>query len=134
MTQKKSTRTTPRGKRRLLKLAAFLEALPKDKFYFGTTLHKVEHNCPTVACAIGWTPVVFPKLTKRFGVKSIGTSGSYVGDRYYSELAMDLFDVSKSDAEALFSPGIHSLSLTALNPLVPPSAVAANIRLFLTFP
>jgi len=128
-------RTTSRGKRRLLKLAAFLEALPENKFYFGTTLQKVEHNCPTVACAIGWTPVVFPKLTKRFGVgRKIETSGSGVGNRYYSELARDLFDISQRDAEMLFSPQWEPTELTVLSNDATPSAVAANIRLFLTLP
>lgn len=48
--------------KRLLKLCDFLEKLPPKKFNFATTLS--EEECGTVGCAIGWTPMVFPRSIK----------------------------------------------------------------------
>lgn len=51
--------------KRLEKLADFLYNLPKEKFNFGTLMKKTNsEGCGTVCCAIGWTPVVFPKLVE----------------------------------------------------------------------
>lgn len=55
------------GKRRLLKLIAFLEKLPRRKFDFSQVVAKGKQNghyCATVACAGGWLPAVFPKLVR----------------------------------------------------------------------
>lgn len=62
-------------KRRMLRLARFLDNLPEDKFNIMFFLEEhvkkpptrkdvEDHVCKTVACAIGWSPVVFPKLLK----------------------------------------------------------------------
>lgn len=59
-------------KARLLKLAKFLDKLPREKFDFSTitTLGKKsmpealkagKHFCGTVGCAIGWMPACFPR-------------------------------------------------------------------------
>lgn len=53
--------------KRLTKLIAFLRALPRSKFYFGDDVLESKtngHTCATVACAIGWTPAIFPRLVK----------------------------------------------------------------------
>lgn len=53
--------------RRLKKLIAFLRELPRRKFDFTQEVSKTKsngHTCATVACAIGWTPVVFPRYVK----------------------------------------------------------------------
>lgn len=59
-------------RQRLLKLANFLDALPRKKFdlcsYVNTenvdddvSVKKNLLNCGTTACAIGWCPTVFPR-------------------------------------------------------------------------
>ena len=55
-------------KQRLLKLADFLESLPRGRFdlsiiakYGDNGNTPAEKGCGTAACAIGWTPVVFPR-------------------------------------------------------------------------
>lgn len=53
--------------RRLKKLIAFLRELPRGKFYFGDDVKESKsngHTCATVACAIGWTPAIFPRVLK----------------------------------------------------------------------
>ncbi len=58
--------------KRLLKLADFLDKLPRAKFDFGViamqdgkpmleALKAGKERCGTVACAIGWMPAVFPR-------------------------------------------------------------------------
>lgn len=62
-------------KKRLLKLADFLDKLPTQKFRFDVfaiedgkpmleALEAGEANCGTVACAIGWMPAIFPRQIK----------------------------------------------------------------------
>jgi hypothetical protein len=57
---------------RLLKMAAFLEALPPHKFgfqnyvYLGSkspaeALAAPDEHCGTTACAVGWMPAIFPE-------------------------------------------------------------------------
>ena len=63
------TTTTPWPRHygdRLLRLAKFLEKLPRRKFDFAELVADTEKrhgkDCGTVCCAVGWTPAVFPKL------------------------------------------------------------------------
>lgn len=87
------------GKRRLRKLIAFLRVLPRRRFNFGEVVH---HNCKTTACAIGWTPKVFPRIVEwtkrdqvlRFRGKKRATDFHIVAERIFgieSGTAMDLF-------------------------------------------
>ncbi len=48
---------------RLNKLANYIEKLPKKNFDFGV-FSAEKHGCGTVGCAIGYMPLVFPKLAK----------------------------------------------------------------------
>lgn len=48
-------------KNRLLKLAEFLDKLPKEKFDFSSVISKNEGKCGTICCAVGWLPTVFPR-------------------------------------------------------------------------
>lgn len=53
-------------KKRLLKLANFLESVPRKKFDLGVVMvsgniEQVEAKCPTAACACGYCPTVFPR-------------------------------------------------------------------------
>src|SRR5438093_919703 len=58
--------------KRLLKLADFLDELPREKFDFGQIAYQGGKpmaealklgavRCGTVACAIGWMPAVWPR-------------------------------------------------------------------------
>ena len=49
--------------KRLRKLIAFLRTLDSDHFDFEILRHE-SNQCGTIACAIGWTPTVFPSLIK----------------------------------------------------------------------
>src|SRR3990167_4454422 len=51
---------------RLLKLAAFLEKLPAEKFDISNWITKLgnKNGCGTVACAVGWCPKIFPTNVK----------------------------------------------------------------------
>ncbi len=58
-------------KKRLLKLADFLSKLPESKFNLSVItddLDKptVEKSCKIAACAMGWCPIVFPRLMRYF--------------------------------------------------------------------
>ncbi len=77
MTDETTTTTalTTVGAKRLLKLAAFLRELPRQKFDFGTFFEQGDkaplealaagaHRCGTVGCAIGWMPAIWPKLVR----------------------------------------------------------------------
>lgn len=49
---------------RLEKLATFLDTLPRRKFDFREVVTRWDADkpsCGSVCCAIGWTPVVFPR-------------------------------------------------------------------------
>lgn len=48
-------------KDRLLKLAEFLDALPRSKFDIESLVREERGGCGTVCCAIGWMPKVDPK-------------------------------------------------------------------------
>lgn len=117
------------GKRRLLKLAAFLVQLKPEKFnYRYWVSEKDSKGCGTVCCAGGWCPVVFPRYWRYASGESIalregGNSVSTIGD-----LAA-FFGIRYMLAKYLFMPagGVDS------GPL-PSSAtakeVAAHIRKF----
>lgn len=119
---------------RLKKLADFLENLPPEKFYFGSVIRAHENGCGTVACAMGWTPQVFPELVQW---REVGTSLDLCcpGIRFqdYTTIASKLFDISGSDATDLFTPN----SIRPWNPeeglpnSAAPKAVAKSIRDFI---
>jgi hypothetical protein len=56
------------NKQRLEKLAAFLDTLPAKKFRYDVIVRTTETtpslDCGTIACAMGWLPVVFPRSWK----------------------------------------------------------------------
>ena len=126
-------------RKRLLKLADFLEQLPPQKFDFGVivtegakpmleALKAREESCGTVACAIGWMPAVFPRLTK--WKRSRSGLGLVVGlkdtSKYRNfEVAERFFGISKDDARYLFNPGDSVLSYDASA-----KQVAKHIRSF----
>lgn len=57
---------TPTQKRRLNRLAKFIESLPAKRFDLSEIVKRFdeEKTCGTVCCAIGWMPSVFPTKCK----------------------------------------------------------------------
>lgn len=116
----KSMNATQR--KRLLKLADFLDQLPPQKFDFGSiaierekphmeALKARKESCGTTACAIGWMPAVFPRLTEWKGrcklfdgdtLLSVGFRGGR-GERDF-QVAEEVFGLTEQEAEWLFMP------------------------------
>lgn len=100
---------TATGKKRLLKLAAFLEKLPAKKFNLNVVVegeglpnHKTK-ECGATACAIGWCPRALPNAAKYIddNVVPIGCLNSY---QSYEQTGMELFDITYDQSDFLFSP------------------------------
>src|SRR4051812_45220996 len=107
---------------RLVRLADFLDALPKQKFDFATVvseggkpmmeaLKAGKTECGTVACAIGWMPAAFPRDVKwsRSSVGDIwgvelrehGASGNFQAAERY-------FGITSVESSYLFSPDAYN--------------------------
>lgn len=125
-------------KKRLLKLADFLDKLPKSKFFFGNfiaqygkppleALEMGEYRCGTTACAIGWSPAVFPKLVRWIKDEE---SGKIVdirtirGQRNFM-VGVELFGITERQSEFLFDPITSGLGSYATA-----KTVANHIRKF----
>jgi hypothetical protein len=132
--------------RRLLKLAAFLEKLPRAKFDFSIivdqsglpmleALKAGKHPCGTVACAMGWMPAVFPKYLKwddpkePFGVRWRKNSSDNTSD-----VAREFFGLSYEQVYWLFFPNssIWAEKDNGLTDDATPKQVARHIRRFVT--
>lgn len=128
------------GKKRMLKLAAFLRELPRKQFKFSEIVKKGP-KCGTVGCAMGWTPVLFPHLvkaeleedledgTKRFDVKTKNSYG-------YTNVAREIFDIQdegdlvfddEGGAYELFTPG-HTVCGIYLDYRATPKQVARRLE------
>ena len=88
-------------KNRLLKLADFLDTLPRKQF--DLTLVLEERPCGTVGCAMGWTPTVFPRLV------SVDRKQSYCDIRTdkakgFGSVAKEIFGLTVSEITGLFCP------------------------------
>lgn len=130
-------------KKRLLKLAAFLDKLPRKKFNFASWVSGVspEHPCGTAACAVGYCPVVFPKDWKytklkidlvTFDGKELYTSKPALKGRsndYPEYLAAKYFGISNEDAYGLFVHGPDPLATPSYK--ITPKQIARHIRKFL---
>lgn len=119
------------GNCRLLKLADFLEELPPEKFNFFKVVSRGEHNghtCATVACAIGWTPKVFPRLVKWHYLKGIAyfqvrnLKDEQLPGGECSGVAMYLFGITNEEA-SMFLPYKYEKLPTS-------SEFAATLRAF----
>lgn len=96
---------------RLDTLESFLETLPEDQFYFGSYVLKQVHGCASIACALGWTPKLFPELVT-WELRP-GSMGGYISSKDTGHIGIvvgtELFGVDLETAEWLFAPGaIHS--------------------------
>jgi|SRR5690348_14704591 len=140
------------NKQRLLQLAAFLDQLPPKKFEYMTiaregkkpmleALKARDENCGTAACAMGWTPAVFPDLVA-------WRKHTYRDGRPYPKAAVidicllehpdiidwdamvSIFDISPEAADYLFTPGLAAHGYSGLGDDALPTEVAAHIRAF----
>jgi len=134
------------NKKRLLKLADFLDSLSKQKFDFGCVANQYgkpmkealkagKHACGTVACAIGWTPAVFPRLVKWVNEWTYGDDIKNAteltvqvkesGANSYIRVGEELFDLTWYESYNLFTPGVLDAGENAT-----PKQVAKQIRKF----
>ncbi len=139
--------------KRLLKLADFLDKLPRSHFNFREIILEVpktkEVACGTVGCAIGWCPTVFPRLCKAFKprgimlykdqsiVRAIGHSIAvpkrFFGGIYgtHAVAAYHLFGIPPNDAQSLFTPNMMSPADDGiLSAEATPKQVAKRIRTY----
>jgi hypothetical protein len=134
---------------RLLKLAAFLDKLPKAKFNFGTftslggkpmmeALKAGRSRCGTTACAVGWMPAVFPRTACWIG-KDQPYGHVIVGLRSDKgrrprltnfDVAERFFGLSYDETRNLFDPGSEFASDDAPGWTATPKEVAKHIRRF----
>lgn len=114
------------AKRRLLKLAKFLERLPKKRFDFGQWVGddwkgKKDLSCGTTACALGWATAI-PSFRKAgLRLKSYGFTsyprGGYVTLKGHDnslsseEAAAQVFGITENEATYLFNPDMDSQGL-----------------------
>jgi hypothetical protein len=116
--------------KRLLKLAAFLLQLPRQKFNYdilaveasdGLPMLKAlaarEQSCGTMACAMGWTPAVFPRLVRFSAPVNDTFNWDTEGRRLEIESCSnpgfgtdgaikELFGLTQDQADYLFYPGM----------------------------
>lgn len=108
------------SKRRLQKLANFLNQLPEEQFNFENVITKCNGtSCGTVACAMGWLPAISSKFAwkgkttldlyvKTGNVKTGYTwKPWYITDSYGWQNIADYFGIHWKDTRKLFQPGIH---------------------------
>lgn len=130
-------------KRRLLKLADFLEKLPKEKFDYGVWAEDQTHSgkcdsrmtaCGTAGCALGWACTIpsFRRLGVRLDVSTTGNcaypvtvNGRGKPDYGATEVAQLLFGLNPNEANYLFYEGTSSNYY-----LHSPKNVAKKIRKF----
>lgn len=125
---------TPVHAKRLLKLAAFLERLPKERFNFGVYVGQdwkgaQDLSCGTVACAMGWaaTMPAFRRLGLHIAFNEVKRPvpclrGSYMASP--AEAGQVLFGLAYWDFSVLFHPD----SSVGYGPNAGPKLVAKRIR------
>ena len=123
-------------KKRLLKLCDFLEQLQRKDFNFNVVAER--RSCGTIACAVGWTPAVFPRLVKWSPNKRNKRISIVLADQqrgsHYINVARSLFGLTHRRAENLFSPWfdieVGNTTISALGGSATPKQVAKRIRRF----
>lgn len=134
------------NRRRLLKLATFLDTIPLKKFNFDIiasvgekpmmeALKAGNRKCGTVGCAIGWLPAAFPRSFKWDDPGTVYPHVRLTRDGIVAdfEAAALFFGISRDDASWLFVPNNWSDRYERHNGLAgsaSPRAVAAHIRKF----
>lgn len=109
--------------KRLEKLAAFLDKLPRKKFDFSILVaERDEDGCGTICCAIGWIPAVFPKLITWREMRTLTIT----------KVTWFLFGIfNGEDTYRLFFPRSSTNRASALPPSATPKQVAREIRKFI---
>ncbi len=126
---------------RLMKLARFLYKLPREKFNYAVVIEGKDipndtFSCGTVGCAIGWTPMVFPErfewrtLKHRVGLFDKADHREMTNGNFVST-AMDFFDLSSSQVQGLFTPGMQDcIGMDDMEDNASPKDVAMMIAAF----
>ena len=124
-------------RKRLEKLIGFLKKLKPEKFNFGSVISKWDrkHECGSVCCAIGWTPVIFPNLIKWNHNSLLSLAIKKTGNgRSFGWIASYLFGIDFRISTSLFSPqdqdDVHE-NLKRLPEEATPKAVAKMLEKFL---
>jgi len=124
---------TPIQLQRLKTLIEFLKTLPESKFDFAKV--RKQRACGTVACAMGWTPEIFPYVSiSETPLNILITPG--IGERAmrYWEAASHLFGIEDDDAYILFSPDDSETPCSDLNlPWCDESATPFRVALRLQY-
>lgn len=122
--------TTKVGDRRLLKLADFLDKLPRKSFNFAKFAEQTD--CGTVACALGWCPVLFKRLGVKYfqigpmtNVSTVSIKKGY-DERFGFAVGEVLFGLTRHQSYLLFDPISSGLGQDAT-----PKQVAKRIRTFI---
>lgn len=97
------------GKRRLLKLADFLEKLPKLKGFdmgsFGTEISDGQPACGTSSCAAGWAASI-PSFRRAGYHLRGGSKESWVTPAFKMSTGFDalclFFDINEHESEVIF--------------------------------
>lgn len=117
-------------RQRLLKLAAFLEELPRKRFDYDQWVGfswkgNPALSCGTTACAMGWATTI--PAFRRLGLR-LSDDGYPInvrtGETFAVSVAADLFGVDDSDAHFLFVPASFKERRAT------PKQVARKIRRF----
>lgn len=101
------TPTIAVGNRRLLKLADFLEKLPKERFNFSSWVGDdwegaKDLSCGTTACALGWATAM-PEF-HRLGLKLDSEGWPRYNREVGADAAKSIFAIDSEEAEFLFTP------------------------------
>ena len=126
--------------KRLMKLAHFLLTVPDEMFGFATIVKgektpRKEMDCGSTACALGWCPVLWPKLVRY--ERAYGLSSYDVHPRkedptafmsYFNGTANLLFGLTNTEPIGLFVAGHqYEMGLPELTHQATPKQVADNI-------
>ncbi len=115
--------------KRLLKLADFIETVPREALDLEVLARK--HECGTVCCLMGWAGLM-PKF-RRLGFKTEFGPGGYVGFSNYSMPfldAADFFGLDQYESYGLFS-GLPQRNYYGISDPTPKQAARA-LRRFVT--
>lgn len=114
------------NRKRLLKLADFIEKLPKHKLDMDTvgelrgSKRMNFKECKSAACAMGWTPAVFPSLVKWRYDRTIPVVYVESPTAIDKAAMQEIFDIDDIDADILFGPARRNYTT--------PKQVAKGIR------
>jgi hypothetical protein len=127
--------------KRLLKLADFLDRMPREKFDFaqiveqrGLPMRKAlqagKTRCGTVGCAIGWMPAAFPRGLRWAGNSDVFPDVVLRRDESLTDFdaAVEWFGITRAEADVLFVPGAKRWGYSGLRETASAKDVARHIR------